>query len=145
MPHGLGKEQRMKFPWKYIGGALLATSLSLPAAAQTTEARELAQTICKDQTGSAFAACVRQQERSFNCSSLANPQPCEARKQASRECAGLVGWSFRQCTEQKLDQQDCSRTSDPQRCQLNKQAAAACRDKAGADHMTCLRAQFSAQ
>ena len=58
---------------------------------------------------------------------------------------GLVGWAFRQCTEQKLDQQDCSRTSEPQRCQINKQAAAACRDKAGADHMTCLRGQFSGQ
>ena len=135
----------MKFPWKVFGSALLASTLCLPAMAQSTEARELAQTICKDQTGSAFAACVRQQERSFNCSNLANPQPCEARKQASRECAGLVGWAFRQCTEQKLDQQDCSRTADPKRCELNKQAFAACRDKAAGDHMACLRSQFNGQ
>ena len=135
----------MKLPWKFIGSALLATSLCLPAAAQTNEARELAQTICKDQTGTAFTNCVRQQERSFNCSSLANPQPCEARKQASRECAGLVGWAFRQCTEQKMEQLDCSSAAAPQRCELNKQAAAACRDKAGAEHMDCLRAWFGAQ
>jgi hypothetical protein len=117
----------------------------LPAMAQTTDTRELAQMICKDQTGSAFTACVRQQERSFNCSNLTNPQPCEARKQASRECVGLFGWAFRQCTEQKLDQQDCSRTADPKRCALNKQAFAACRDQPAANHKDCLRAQFNGQ
>jgi len=37
----------MKLPWKFIGGALLATSLCLPATAQTTEARALAQTSAK--------------------------------------------------------------------------------------------------
>ena len=128
-----------------VAGVLISSCYVLPAIAQSADTVELARTICKDQTGSSFTACVRQQERSFNCSNLANPQPCEARKQASRECAGLVGWAFRQCTEQKLDQQDCSRTADPKRCELNKQAFAACRDKAAGDHMTCLRSQFNGQ
>lgn len=135
----------MKFPLTILACALLASLLSLPATAQTTEARELARTICKDQSGSAFTACVRQQEQSFNCASMANRQQCEARKQASRECAGLFGWAFRQCTEQKLAQRDCSTASDRQRCELNQAATAACRDKSGADHMGCLRAQFSGQ
>ena len=135
----------MKFPWKIFSGALMAAALYFSPQAQAGEARELATAICKDQTGSAFTNCVRQQERSFNCASLANPQPCEARKQASRECAGLFGWEFRQCTEQKMAQADCSTAANPNRCVLNKQAAAACRDKAGTDHMACLRAQFNGQ
>jgi len=135
----------MKSPLMILGGALLASVLCLPAMAQTTEARELARTICKDQSGSAFTACVCQQEQSFNCANMANRQQCEARKRASRECAGLFGWAFRQCTEQKLAQADCSTASDRQRCELNQAAGAACRDKAGADHMACLRMQFSGQ
>jgi hypothetical protein len=126
-------------------GALLAIFLTLPAMAQNTDTRELARTICKDQSGPAFTACVRQQEQSFNCANMVNRQQCEARKQASRECAGLFGWAFRQCTEQKMEQLDCSSAAAPQRCELNKQAAAACRDKAGAEHMDCLRAWFGAQ
>lgn len=128
-----------------LGGALLATLLYLPAPAEASEASELARRICSDQTGSAFTACVRQQERSFNCANVADRQQCEKRKQASRECAGLFGWDFRQCTEQKMAQLDCSTASDPQRCELNKQAAAACRDLPGAEHMACLRTQFSGQ
>ncbi len=135
----------MKSLLMILGGALLASVLCLPAMAQTTEARELARTICKDQSGSAFTACVRQQEQSFNCASMTNRQQCEARKRASRECAGLFGWAFRQCTEQKLAQSDCSTASDRQRCELNQAAGTACRDKTGADHMACLRAQFSGQ
>lgn len=135
----------MRFLGKIFGGALLASALCLSPLAQAGEARDLAKAICKDQTGTAFTNCVRQQERSFNCASLAHPQQCEARKQASRKCAGLFGWEFRQCTEQKMAQADCSAAADPRRCELNKQAFAACRDKAGTDHMTCLRAQFNGQ
>ena len=135
----------MKLPWKIFSGALMASALCLPVQAQVGDARDLAMTICKDQTGAAFNNCVRQQERSFNCASQANPRQCETRKQASRECAGLFGWDFRQCTEQKMAQSDCSTAADPARCSLNKQAFATCRDKPAKDHMNCLRAQFSGQ
>lgn len=128
-----------------LSGALLATILCLPAQAKAGEANELARRICGDQTGSAFTACVRQQERSFNCANVADRQQCEKRKQASRECAGLFGWDFRQCTERKMTPVDCSSMADPARCERNQRAGAACRDKVGTDHMNCLREQLGGQ
>jgi len=136
----------MQSPWKIIAGALMSFVLCLPAMAQTAEDRELAQMICKDQSGSAFNICVNQQLRNFNCSNAHNRQQCEARKQASRHCAGLFGWEFRQCTQVML-QPDCNtlNAADRKVCEFNQQAFAKCSSKQGAEHMNCLRAHFSGQ
>ncbi len=127
-----------------VVGVLISSFYALPAIAQSADTTELARTICKDQTGSAFNVCVRQQQQSFNCASLAPSQrlQCEERKRAARECAGLFGWAFRQCTQEKLSQPDCSTASDRKLCERNRSAATTCGNKTGEDHMNCLREHF---
>lgn len=137
----------MKSPLMIIAGALVASVFSFPVVAQTAQDRELASTICQDQSGSAFTICVNQQLRNFDCSNAGNRQQCEARRRASQQCAGLFGWDFRQCTQRMIPAVDCStlRAVDRRQCELNQSAYVACSKKTGEDHMNCLRQHFSAQ
>ena len=137
----------MKSPLMIIAGALMASIFCLPATAQTAQDRELARTLCADQTGSAFKTCVNQQLRNLDCTNAGNQQQCELRKQASRQCAGLFGWEFRQCTQRVIPQLDCStlRARERQQCELNQTAYTVCGNKSGEEHMNCLRQHFSGQ
>ena len=120
---------------KTLLGALMAAALSLPAVAQTGKDRQLAETICGDQSGAAFKTCVNQQMQSFDCATAGDRAQCEARKQVSRQCAGKFGWDFRLCAE-------CSTATDRNRCEMNQKALAACVDKVGPEHKNYLREQF---
>ena len=137
----------MKSPLMIFGAALLASVSSVPALAQTAGDRELAKTLCADQTGSAFKICLNQQLRNLDCNRAGNRQQCEMRKQASQQCAGLFGWEFRQCTQAVIPQTDCStlRARERQQCELNQSANAVCGNKTGEDHMNCLRRHFSSE
>ena len=137
----------MKSPSMMIAGALMASAFCLPAMGQTAQDRELARTLCADQSGSAFNTCVNQQLRNLDCTSAGNRQQCEMRKQAARQCAGLFGWEFRQCAQAVIPQTDCStfRAGERRQCELNQTANTVCGIKSGEDHMNCLRRHFSGQ
>ncbi|MGB4910836.1 MAG: hypothetical protein WBO95_01610 [Candidatus Dechloromonas phosphoritropha] len=137
----------MKSSSMLIAGALMTFIFCLPALAQSAGDRELARTICQDQSGSAFNICVNQQLRNFDCTNAGNRQQCEARKRASRQCAGLFGWDFRQCTQRMIPEVDCSTSpaNDRRQCELNQSAYVACSKKTGEDHLNCLRTHFSGQ
>ncbi|MBN8463502.1 MAG: hypothetical protein J0M01_11930 [Dechloromonas sp.] len=137
----------MKSPSMMIAGALMASAFCLPAMGQTAQDRELARTLCADQSGSAFNTCVNQQLRNLDCTSAGNRQQCEMRKQAARQCAGLFGWEFRQCAQAVIPQTDCStlRAGERRQCELNQTANTVCGNKSGEDHMNCLRRHFSEQ
>ncbi|MBL0352589.1 MAG: hypothetical protein IPP03_08010 [Dechloromonas sp.] len=146
-PRPTRKEKRMKSSLMLIAGALMTFIFCLPALAQSAGDRELARTICQDQSGSAFNICVNQQLRNFDCTNAGNRQQCEARKRASRQCAGLFGWDFRQCTQRMIPAVDCSTSpaNDRRQCELNQSAYVACSKKTGEDHLNCLRTHFSGQ
>ena len=111
----------MKAALMIIAGTLLASVACLPASAQTADDRQLAETICQDQTGEAFKACVQQQTQSCDCTAVIDRAQCEARKDASQRCAGLFGWEFRQCINpEERGQPDCSKAADPQRCEQGR-------------------------
>lgn len=111
----------MKSVLMIVAGTLLASAACLPASAQTTDDRQLAETICQDQSGEAFTACVQQQVKNFDCAVAGDRAQCEARKAESQRCAGLFGWEFRQCINpEERGQPDCSKAADPQRCEQGR-------------------------
>ena len=99
----------------------MAAVSCLPASRADSRDRQLAETICQDQSGDAFKTCVQQQTQNFDCSAAGDRAQCEARKDASQRCAGLFGWEFRQCINpEERGQPDCSKAADPQRCEEGK-------------------------
>lgn len=100
-----------------LTGSMLAFAVCRPASADNAGDRQLAEAMCRDQTGDRYTACVGQQMQNFDCSASLDPAQCEARKQETERCAGLSGWEFRQCINPaELGQPDCSKALDPQRC-----------------------------
>jgi hypothetical protein len=111
-------EKQMKPVLMLLAGSMLSFAACLPANADNAEDRQLAEAMCRDQSGDRYTACVGQQMKNFDCSANLDQAQCEARKQESARCAGLSGWEFRQCINpSELGQPDCSKALDPQRCE----------------------------